>query len=36
VGIYAALDKAGMTMPFPQREIRLLHETADGPRGGAS
>ena len=36
VGIYAALRQAGMTMPFPQREIRFLRDAADGARGGAS
>ena len=36
VGIYAALRQAGMTMPFPQREIRLLRDGADGPRGDFS
>ena len=25
-GVYAALRDAGMTFPFPQREVRLLRE----------
>ena len=36
VSIYAALRDAGMTIPFPQREVRLLHDGADGPRTGAA
>jgi len=31
-GVYAALRDAGMTMPLPQREIRLLQEVPDKPR----
>ena len=27
-GVYAALHAAGMSLPFPQREVRVLH---DGP-----
>ena len=30
VAVYAAVQKAGMSFPFPQREVRLLHE----PEGG--
>jgi potassium-dependent mechanosensitive channel len=36
VRVYAALRDAGMTFPFPQREVRLLHDVPDGPRGSAS
>ena len=32
-GIYAALHAAGMSLPFPQREVRVLH---DSPAGGAA
>ena len=28
--IYAALHAAGMSLPFPQREVRVLHKIADG------
>lgn len=35
VGVYAALREAGMTMPFPQREIRLLRDAPNGPTRGA-
>jgi small-conductance mechanosensitive channel len=28
--IYAALHAAGMSLPFPQREVRLLHDDAAG------
>jgi small-conductance mechanosensitive channel len=35
VGIHAALREAGMTMPFPQREVRLVRDGTDAPRGGA-
>ena len=31
-GVYAALHAAGMSLPFPQREVRLL---GDGPSGSA-
>ncbi|MGH7353024.1 MAG: mechanosensitive ion channel family protein, partial [Candidatus Rokuibacteriota bacterium] len=31
-GVYAALHAAGMSLPFPQREVRLL---GDGPTGSA-
>ena len=30
-GVYAALHDAGMTLPFPQREVRLLGAAADPP-----
>jgi small-conductance mechanosensitive channel len=30
VGVYAALRAAGMTFPFPQREVRILHDAGDG------
>jgi small-conductance mechanosensitive channel len=29
-GVYAALHAAGMTFPFPQREVRLLNDGPDG------
>jgi len=35
VQVYAALREAGMTFPFPQREVRLLNDAPDGPRGSA-
>jgi len=31
VRVYTALREAGMTFPFPQREVRLLHDTQDRP-----
>jgi potassium-dependent mechanosensitive channel len=34
--VYAALRDAGMTFPFPQREVRLVHDAPEGPRGSAS
>ena len=31
-GVYAALHAAGMSLPFPQREVRILHDgVAPGP-----
>jgi small-conductance mechanosensitive channel len=36
MGVHAALRDAGMTIPFPQREVRLLHEASDERRGNAS
>jgi len=30
-GVYAALHRAGMTLPFPQREVRVLRDATDGP-----
>jgi small-conductance mechanosensitive channel len=30
--IYAALHAAGMSLPFPQREVRLLRDDAAGGR----
>jgi small-conductance mechanosensitive channel len=30
VGVYAALRAAGMTIAFPQREVRILHDAGDG------
>lgn len=30
-GVYAALHAAGMSLPFPQREVRVLHD-ADPPK----
>ena len=35
VRVYAAVHAAGMTFPFPQREVRLLHDAADDPPGSA-
>ena len=34
--VYAALRDAGMTFPFPQCEVRLVHDAPEGPRGSAS
>ncbi len=31
VRVYAAVRAAGMSFPFPQREVRLLHDAADNP-----
>jgi potassium efflux system protein len=36
VRVYAAVRTAGMSFPFPQREVRLLHDAADNPPGSAS
>jgi potassium-dependent mechanosensitive channel len=36
VRVYAAVRAAGMSFPFPQREVRLLHDAADDPPGSAS
>jgi potassium-dependent mechanosensitive channel len=36
VRVYAALREAGMTVPFPQREVRLLDDAPDGTRRSAS
>jgi potassium-dependent mechanosensitive channel len=30
-GVYAALHAAGMSLPFPQREVRVLHDVKPGP-----
>jgi potassium efflux system protein len=35
VRVYAALHEAGMTFPFPQREVRFLNDAPDRPRGSA-
>jgi small-conductance mechanosensitive channel len=34
--IYAALRAAGMSLPFPQREVRLLREDSAGRPDTAS
>jgi potassium-dependent mechanosensitive channel len=31
IAVYAALQGAGMTIPFPQREVRLVPSEAAGP-----
>jgi small-conductance mechanosensitive channel len=36
VAVYAALRKAGMTIPFPQQEVRLHPAPPPGPADGAT
>ena len=33
VALYDAAHKAGMSFPFPQREVRVLHDPDAGPKG---